>query len=202
MVRALVSISLALALMGTIASAQAQSQTEGQPQGQSQDKAPDLKKDNPVPPATEPNKPEQGGKQEPAAKVPGSDGTAAALSNGLLTAPGALTDVDTAPSKVSSRTAADDRLATVGYRLKHLSAEQKTSVYAEIGKAGPTPSFQVPANVGVEIPSDLALGGLNPLPAAITARHPELNGMTFANLSGKLALIDPTMRIVIDVATQ
>jgi hypothetical protein len=29
-----------------------------------------------------------------------------------------------------------------------------------------------------------------------------LNGMTFANLSGKLALIDPTMRIVIDVAAQ
>jgi hypothetical protein len=202
MVRALVSTSLALALMGTIASAQAQSQTEGQPQGQSQDKAPDLKKDNPVPPATEPTKPEQGGKQEPAAKVPGSDGTAAALSNGLLTAPGAPTDVDTAPSKVSSRTAADDRLATVGYRLKHLSAEQMTSVYAEIGKAGPTPSFQVPAAVGVEIPSDLALGGLHPLPEAITTRHPELNGMTFANLSGKLALIDPTMRIVVDVAAQ
>ena len=210
MVKALVSIFLAFALMGTIASAQAQSQTEGQPQGQpqgqlqgqAQDKAPDLKKDEPVPPATEPNKPEQGVKQEPAAKVPGSDGNAAALSNGVLTAPGALTDVDTAPSKVSSRTAADDRLATVGYRLKHLSAEQKTSVYAEIGKSAPTPSFQVPAAVGTQIPSDMVLGGLNPLPEAVTARYPELNGMTFANLSGKLALIDPTMRIVIDAAAQ
>ena len=210
MVKALVSTSLAFALMGTIASAQAQSQTEGQlqsqpqgqPQGQAQDKAPDLKKDEPVPPATEPNKPEQGGKQEPAAKVPGSDGSAAALSNGVLTAPGALTDVDSAPSMVSSRTAADDRLAIVGYRLKHLSAEQKTSVYAEIGKSGPTPSFQVPVAVGAQIPSILALGGLNPLPEAVTARYPELNGMTFANLSGKLALIDPTMRIVIDVAAQ
>jgi len=202
MVKALVSTSLAFALMGMLASAQTQSQTEGQPQGQAQDKAPDLKKDEPVPPATEPNKPEQGAKQEPAAKVPGSDGNAAALSNGVLTAPGALTDVDTAPSKVSSRTAADDRLATVGYRLKHLSAEQKTSVYAEIGKSGPTKSFQVSATVGAEIPSDLALGGLNPLPEAVTARYPELNGMTFANLSGKLALIDPTMRIVIDVAAQ
>ena len=206
MVKALVSIFLAFALMGTIASAQAQSQTEGQaqaqpqaqqpqaqqPQAQTQEKAPDVKKDDPVPPATEPNKPEQVGKQEPAA----------AFSNGVLTAPGALTDVDTAPSTVSSRTAADDRLATVGYRLKHLSAEQKTSVYAEIGKSGPTPSFQVPAAVGAQIPSDLALGGLSPLPEAVTARYPELNGMTFANLSGKLALIDPTMRIVIDVAAQ
>src|SRR5215472_12870014 len=210
MVKALVSTSLAFALMGTIASAQAQSQTEGPPQGQlqgqlqgqAQDKAPDLKKEDPVPPATEANKSEQGGKQEPAAKVPGSDGNAAALNNGVLTAPGAPTDVDTAPSTVSSRTAADDRLATVDYRLKHLSAEQKTSVYAEIGKSGPTPSFQVPAAVGAQIPSGLVLGGLNPLPEAVTARYPELNGMTFANLSGKLALIDPTMRIVIDVAAQ
>jgi hypothetical protein len=198
MVRALVSISLAFALMGTVGSAQ--SQTQGPAQGQTQDKAPDLKKDNPVPAATEPNKPEQGGKQEPAAKVPGSDGNAAAFSNGVLTAPGALTDVDTAPAKVSSRTAADDRLATVGYRLKHLSAEQKTGVYAEIGKSGATPNFQVPAAVGAEIPTDLALGGLSPLPEAVTARYPELNGMRFASLGGKLALIDPTMRIVIDVA--
>jgi hypothetical protein len=180
--------------MGAIASAQTQSQT--------QDKAPDLKKDDPVPPATEPNRPEQAGKQEPAAKIPGSDGNAAAFSNGVLTAPGALTDVDTAPAKYSPRTEADDRLATVGYRLKHLSADQKTSLYAEIGKSGPTSSFQVPAAVGAEIPSDLALGGLKPIPEAVTARYPELNGMTFAVLSGKLALIDPTMRIVIDVAAQ
>src|SRR5215467_1656693 len=110
MVRALVSISLAFALTGTVASAQAQSQTEGQPQAQTQaqtqDKSPDVKKDDPVPPPREPTKPEQGGKQEPAAKVPGSDGNAAALSNGVLTAPGAITDVDTAPAKYSSRTAA------------------------------------------------------------------------------------------------
>ena len=192
MVRALVSISLALALMGAIASAQPQPQ----------DKAPELKKDDPVPPATEPNKPEQGGKQEPAAKVPESDANAAALGNGVLTAPGALADVDTAPSKFSSRTAADDQLATVAYRLKHLSAEQKASVYVELGKSGATPSFQVPAAVGTQIPPDLAFGGLNPLPEAVTGRYPELNGMMFANLSGKLALIDPTMRIVIDVVAQ
>jgi len=195
MVRALPSILLALALMGANAAAQTQSQT--------QDKAPDLKKDDPVPPAaTEPNKPEQAGKQETAAKIPGSDGNAAAFSNGVLTAPGALTDVDTAPAKFSPRTEADDRLATVGYRLKHLSADQKTSLYAEIGKSGPTPSFQVPAAVGAEIPYDLALGGWKPVPEAVTARYPELQGMMFAVLSGKLALIDPTMRIVIDVAAQ
>src|SRR5262245_29541971 len=190
MLRAVVSILLAFALMGALASAQ------------TQDRAPDIKKDDPVPPATEPNKPEQGGKQEPAAKVPGSDGNAAALTTGMLTATGALTDVDTAPSKFSSRTAADDRLAIGSYRLRHLSADQKASLYAEIGKSGPATNAQVSAAVGAQIPSEVALGGLKPLPETVAARYPELNGLTFAILSGKLALIDPTMRIVVDVAAQ
>jgi hypothetical protein len=190
MIRAFWSVALTLALMGTIVSAQ------------TQDKAPDLKKEEPVPPATAPNKPEQSGAQEPAAKNPGSDGNAAALSNGMLTAPGALADVDTAPSKFSARTAADDQLATVGYRLRHLSADQKANLYTEIGKSGSAPNAQGTASVGAEIPLDLALGGLKPLPEAVTVRFPELSGLTFAILNGKLALIDPTMRIVVDVAAQ
>ena len=207
MVRAFWSVALTLALMGTIVLAQTQDKASDSKKedsvppatAQTQDKAPDLKKEDPVPPA---NKPEQSGAQDPAAKVPGSNGNAAALGNGMLTAPGALADVDTAPSKFSARTAADDQLATVGYRLRHLSADQKASLYAEIGKVGSAPNAQVMAAVGAEIPADLALGGLKPLPEAVTARYPELNGLTFAILNGKLALIDPTMRIVVDVAAQ
>jgi len=201
MVRACWSVGLTLALMGTVVLAQTQDPIPPAT-AQTQDKASDLKKEEPVPPAMAPNKPEQSAAQEPAAKVPGSDANAAALSNGMLTAPGALTDVDTAPSKFSARTAAEDQLATAGYRLRHLSAEQKASLYAEIGKSGPAPNAQVTAAVGAEIPSDLALGGLMPLPDAVTARYPELSGLTFATLNGKLALIDPTMRIVVDVAAQ
>ena len=181
---------LALARMGTVAPAQ------------SQDKAPDAKKEDPVPSTPAPTKSEPSGVQEPAAKSSGGDDHAAALGNGMLTAPGAPADVDTVPSMFSPRTAADDQLATVGYRLRHLSAEQRASVYAEIGKPSSASHAQVPAAVGAQIPADLARGGLTPLPQAVTARFPELNGLTFAVLNGKLALIEPTMRIVVDVAAQ
>jgi hypothetical protein len=179
---------LAFAVMSTPVSAQTQEQPPG------------LKKDDAVPPPTVPTQPEQAEKAATATKAPGGDGTAAPLSNGMLTAPGAPVDVDTAPAKFSARTAADDQLATVGYRLKNLGADQKASVYAEIAKLGPATNAQVPAAVGEEIPTDLALNGLRPVPDTVTARFSELRGLTFATLNGKLALIDPTMRIVVDVA--
>jgi len=176
-------VCLAFAVMGTPVSAQTQEQGPG------------LKKDDAVPPATAPNPPAQAEKKASDGEV-----SAAAFSNGMLTAPGAPRDVDTAPAKFSARTAADDQLATVSYRLKRLGAEEKASVYAEIAKSGPATNTQVPATVGEEIPTDLALGGLRPVPDTLTARFPELSGLTFATLNGKLALIDPTMRIVVDVA--
>jgi hypothetical protein len=179
---------LAFAVMSTPVSAQTQEQPPG------------LKKDDAVPPPTVPTQPEQAEKAATATKAPGGDGTAAPLTNGMLTAPGAPVDVDTAPAKFSARTAADDQLATVGYRLKNLGADQKASVYAEIAKLGPATNAQVPAAVGEEIPTDLALNGLRPVPDTVTARFSELRGLTFATLNGKLALIDPTMRIVVDVA--
>jgi hypothetical protein len=162
---------------------------------QTQEQGPGLKKDDAVPPAMAPNQPGQVEK-----KAPDGESTAAALSNGTLTAPGAPRDVDTAPAKFSARTAADDQLATVGYRLKDLDADKKASVYAALAMSGPTANSPVPATVGAQIPTNLALGGLRPVPDTITAQFPELSGLTFATLNGKLALIDATMRIVVDVA--
>jgi hypothetical protein len=170
---------LAFAVMSTAVSAQTQEQGPG------------LKKDDAVPAPTAPNQPEQAEKAATATKAPGGDGTAAPLIDGMLTAPGAPVDIDTAPAKSSARTAAEDQLATV------LGADQKASVYAEVA---PATNAQVPAAAGEEIPTDLALEGLRPVPDAVKARFPELRGLTFATLTGKLALIDPTMRIVVDVA--
>jgi hypothetical protein len=178
-----VSFLLAFAVMGGPVSAQTQEQSPG------------LKKDDGVPPATATNQPGQAEK-----KAPDGEGTAAALSNGMLTAPGAPRDVDTAPAKFSARTASDDQLPTVGYRLKRLGADKKASVYAELAKSGPATNSQVPATVGAEVPTNLALGGLRPVPNTVTAQFPELSGLTFATLNGKLVLIDATMRIVVDVA--
>jgi hypothetical protein len=172
---------------------------------QTQDKPAEVKKEDPVPPATDPNKSEQGGKQEPAAKIPGTDGNPAAFANGTLTAPGALIDVDTAPSKFSSRTAADDQLPTAGYRLRHLSTAQKSDIYSELAKgntASASSSTTAQPVVGAEVPLDLILSGLQWLPDSMTTKLPELKGLAFAMLAGKPALVDPTMRIVVDVAGQ
>ena len=168
---------------------------------QAPDKPQELKKEDPVPPATDANKPEQGGKQEPSAKVQGTDGNAAAFENGTLTAPGALTDVDTAPSKFSMRTAADDRLPTAAYRLRHISAADKAAIYGETSK-GSAAAGDGDAVIGAAVPLGLVLGGMAPVPDSVTARFPELKGLAFATLAGKPALIDPTMRIVVDVAGQ
>jgi len=176
---------LAFAVMGAPVSAQTQTQEQG----------PVLKKDDGVPPATATDQPGQAEK-----KPSDGEGTAAALSNGMLTAPGTPRDVDTAPAKFSARTAADDQVPTVGYRLKQLGADRKASVYAEIAKSGPATNLQIPAMVGEEVPTNLALGGLRPVPDTITAQFPELSGLTFATLNGKLVLIDATMRVVVDVA--
>ena len=109
--------------------------------------------------------------------------------------------MDTAPSKYSSRTAADDQLPIAAYRLRHLSAAQKSGIYGELGK-GATSTVDAQAVVGAQVPVGLILSGLQPLPETITTKFPELKGLAFAKLAGKSALVDPTMRIVVDVATQ
>jgi hypothetical protein len=179
-----------------LAAGSALAQQEPQPKPQ------DLKKEDPVPPATDQNKSEQGGKQEPSAKITGTEGNPAAFANGKLTAPGAPVDVDTAPAKFSSRSAADDQLPTAAYRLRHLSAQQKSGIYGELAKAAKTSpaSPNVQAFIGAAVPLDIILSGLQPLPDSITTKFPELNGLAFATLAGKPALVDPTMRIVADVA--
>jgi hypothetical protein len=192
MAKTLWAMSVVLGLLAGVALAQAQ------------DKPAEAKKEDPVSPATDPNKSEQGGKQEPSAKNPATDGNAAAFVNGTLTAPGALVDVDTAPSKFSSRTAADDQPPTAAYMLRHLSTGQKSSIYSEVGKSATTsPSAaNAEAVVGAQVPLDLILSGLQPLPDSVTTKFPELKGLSFAMLRGKPTLVDSTMRIVVDVATQ
>jgi hypothetical protein len=170
-----------------------------------QDKNADIKKDDPVPPMTDTSKPDQNAKQEPSSKVPGTDGSATAFANGVLAVPGALTDVDTAPAKFSARTAGDDKLPTAGYRLKHLSAEQRTAILAQLGKgpaqSAPQAGGQLEPQVGAQVPATTALQDLKPLPDAVAAVTPDVKGLSFMTIGDKVVLIDPTMRIVVAVLT-
>ena len=116
--------------------------------------AQELKKEDSVPPATGRSLPEQAGTTEPSSKAKsGTDENV--FVNGVLTVPGAPTDVDTAPAKFSERTAADDRLPIVGYRLKQLSEAQRREIAQQESLAVAGCRVRVPLNRASGTGSDL-----------------------------------------------
>ena len=126
-----------------------------------------------------------------------------ALTNGMLTAPGTPTDVDTIPSKFSARTAADDKLPIVAYGLKHLTDEQRRAIYQGLRDKGVPGSEAVSAGsyavVGAEIPTVVALHALYPLPDEVVSRLPELRDMVFTRAGDKILLVNPRLHRVIAV---
>src|SRR5215470_10834818 len=98
----------------------------------SQARTEDIKKQDPVPPATDPKLSEQAGTTEPGAKVQATNPNQVFV-NGVLAVPGASTDVDTAPAKHSARTDQDDQIPIAGYRLKKLDTQQLQQIAQELG---------------------------------------------------------------------
>jgi hypothetical protein len=136
-----------------------------------------------------------GNKQEP-----GTDPTAV-FRNGVLTAPGVDPDGQTAPAKFSKRTDAADQLPIAAYALKHLTPKQRASIYGTLhkpmaigGDAPPTYAF-----VGAEIPTQVALTGLEPLPDEITSAMPELKDLVFVRSGNQILLASPTMHRILAV---
>jgi hypothetical protein len=171
-----------------------------------QSKAEELKKQDPVPPATGKSLPEQAGTQEPSSKVSGTNPDPnAVFVNGVLTVPGAPTDVDTAPSKFSARTAADDQVPIAAYRLRHLREDQRREISQLLGAvwrpaSGPSATSDVLAVVGAELPPDFASEAVHPVPEALAAKFPELRGTGFVrSADNKLLLVDLDNRLVIGV---
>lgn len=193
------SLSFLLILGGNISHAWAQ---------QSQEKE-DLKKQDTVPAVPERQSlPDQNATQEPSAKLPGTAQRAEILWNGALTAVGAPKDVDTVPSLYSERTAADDKLPTVAYTLRHLTSEQKSTLYRQLRGAGRSASAAAAttnddfAVIGAEVPTVVALNAVEPLPADVTSRIPEMRGVAYIMSGNKLVLIDADSRIVIGILTE
>lgn len=155
-----------------------------------------------VPPATDKSESTRAGTQEPSAKVEGtSKDEKAAFDKGILTAPGAPTDVDSAPAKFSARTAADDALPIAAYTLKHLSDDQRRAISEAVrteGRAGATRDADF-ARVGAQVPTAVALSAMNPLPDKITSSIPEMSGVMFTSVAEKIVLINPRTGVVIGV---
>jgi hypothetical protein len=165
----------------------------------------ELKKDNPVPPATGKSLPEQAGTTEPSTKGPGATGKSEVLEKGSLTAPGAPTDTETAPAKFSERNAASDRLPTVAFRLKHLTTEQRHEIYRQLtehrsGLALSPGSTGRYAQLGAEVPANVVPdGGLTAVPDALATRFPALRGTAFMKADSAVLIVEPRNRQVIGV---
>jgi hypothetical protein len=127
------------------------------------------------------------------------------LVNGALAVPGAPTDVDTIPSKYSARNAASDRLPTIAFRLESLTDDQRREIYEQLtGTRQPLALSPGQADgpyavLGAEIPAELALDAVTPVPEALAARLPQLRGTAFMRSAGRVLLIDATNRTVIGV---
>jgi hypothetical protein len=190
------SFFVALALAGSCGPAFAQDKVD-EPTTQ------ELKKTDPVPPATGKNLPDQAGTQEPSAKVPGTNPNADVFVNGSLSVPGAAADTETSPSKFSARNAESDKLPIAAFRLKHLTDDQRRGIAQQIGKQrdlaiAPAGAASVYV-VGAQVPATVALQELAPLPDELVAKLPELGGAGFMRTGGKLVLVDLVNRLVIGV---
>jgi hypothetical protein len=130
------------------------------------------------------------------------DGTAstAVLINGVLAAPGAEPDVQTAPAKFSQRSDAADQLPIAAYTLRHLSAEQRADIYRMLHRKMAL-SAEAPHHVfvGAEPSPEAALRDFAPLPDEITSRIPELSGLAFTRAGDKVLLVSPTRHVVLAV---
>jgi len=161
-----------------------------------------VKKQDPVPPATEPKPAEQAGTTEPSAKVAAtSPDPNAVFVKGVLTVPGANTDVDTAPAKHWARTDADDQVPIAGYRLKKLDAQQRQEIAQELNSQRDAPTASAAggsyAVIGAELPAAVALTALNPVPQALADKFTELRGTRFMRSAGKILIVDPNNNVVV-----
>jgi hypothetical protein len=159
---------------------------------------------DPVPPATDKSEATRAGAQEPSSKVQGTaKDEKASFDKGTLSAPGAPTDVDTAPAKFSARTSADDALPIAGYTLRHLTNDQRRaileSVQSDRSAQSQSKADEGFATIGGLVPTEIALTKIRPLPDSITRAIPELKTAMFTRADEKLVLINPRTRVVIGV---
>ena len=97
----------------------------------------------------------------------------------------------------------DDRLPIVGYRLKHLSAEQRREIAQQLSV--PSSHALSPADLkgyatlGMELPGTIAVQALTPLPQALTEKYPELRGAGFMTSEGKMLIVDLDNNLVVGV---
>jgi hypothetical protein len=136
----------------------------------------------------------------PEGQVPGPNATppqAAALPSDakppVQPVPGAMPDSDSVPSTISEKNAADDKLIVLAYTFKHLTPEQRRTIYQEL-KDLPPPGPAPSGELGVELPVQVEL---LPVPKLVSARVPDTNGYQYTISNNKVLLVWPPTRGVV-----
>jgi len=118
----------------------------------------------------------------------------AVLVDGVLAVPGAATDTDTTPSKLSEKKAADDRLVTLAYTLKLLSREERSAIYRALkGQPG---GRALKADIGTKLPLGMEL---RPVPDDLIVRVPQTKGYDYTVAGDTVILVAPLTRAVVGV---
>ena len=94
-----------------------------------------------------------------------------------------------------------EAVTTVAFRLKNLTDAQRQAIYrssvtANMQKTQLPTSIGTPVDVGTALPRNLPL---NPLPAEVTNRIPEVKDLQFGFSGDKLLLADPLYHEVLTV---
>jgi hypothetical protein len=108
--------------------------------------------------------------------------------------PGAPADSETVPAKFSEKNAAADRLITVAYTFKALTADQRRAIYQAL-KDQPATGSAPAAEVGVVLPPSV---DLRAVPDQVAASVPQAKDYQFAVTDRGVLLVSPT-RIVVGV---
>jgi hypothetical protein len=138
------------------------------------------------------------GKEEPSAHSPSAPPANAALWNGAPVVPGGAKESQTVPAKFSAKNDADDKLSTWSYTFRHLSDEQRRSIYQAVSKGGPA-APDATATPGIHVPPSVKL---EPLPSKLTGEIPETKDYSYATTQTKVLLVNPLNRVVVEVIAQ
>jgi hypothetical protein len=123
------------------------------------------------------------------------------LVNGVLAVPGAPTDTDMVPAKYSAKNAADDKLITVAYTFKSLTADERQMIYQATRQSlrDQPAGSAFNAEVGAVLPAAVELRAL---PGEATARVPQTEGYQYAVAGNRVLLVSPPTRIVVGVLAE
>jgi hypothetical protein len=183
-----------IALLGEYGLASAQEKVD-------EGKKEELKQADPVPPMGK-GPAGQAGTQEPSTKVTAASPSRGVFVDGKLAVPGAATDGETVPSKYSTRNAAIDKLPTVAFSLR-LTDAQKRELYEQLhGGRGGLALSPAHAMAGAEIPAEIALRDLKPVPESLIAKFPELRWTSFLIEGPNVLLANANNMVVVVLPAQ